>query len=135
DRLVVAPVAPHDLEPDRDRLVGLVGDDDALADLLVARGLDLLGGDRLGLRLGGATLLELGAVAAAGSGLALALLGALLGRAGPTRAALGDRDGAAGRAALLGRLGCDGLGGRGLGGRRGGSGLLRRGNGLLGSRL
>src|SRR5687767_8731171 len=43
DHLLVGRVAPGALDPDGDRLVALVGDDDALADLRVA-------GDALGLR-------------------------------------------------------------------------------------
>src|SRR2546430_1800144 len=37
DDLLVAPVAPRHVDPHRDRLVGLIGDDHALARLLTAR--------------------------------------------------------------------------------------------------
>ena len=49
DDLLVHPVAPGDVDPDGDRLVGLVGDDDALAHAC-APGPVLGAGERLGLR-------------------------------------------------------------------------------------
>src|SRR5438045_4739021 len=126
--LVVALVAPHDVDAHRDRLVGLVGDDDALADLRAAgavlggvigldrrRGLALLG--RLGL-LARAVTAPLGGVVLAAL---LALRGPLLGGARRTRR------GAARAAALLELLAAR-LRGRSLSRRS----LLRRGLGRLG---
>src|SRR4051812_19845448 len=154
--LLVAAVTAGDLDAHGDRLVGLVGDDAALARLRTARGLGVdrdrrLGRRRLGL-LGLLAFLDAPATALLGLALALgeALGLTLLGRArgalgclgvagGGTLLALGrghDRSRLAGdlrRLLGLGGFGRGGLGlrGLGLGGLRLGS-LRLRGLGLGG---
>src|SRR6185312_2399782 len=121
DDLLVAAVAPRDVDPHRDRLLGLVGDDDALAD--AARTFDrrVHGRQRLTRGLGRAAgrrfLLFRSAARAALDGLLAARLEpfgvAILGRALRARLAAVGRAGAAAtllRGELLGRLLRDGRG-------------------------
>src|SRR5918992_1371775 len=83
DDLLVHAVLAGDVDADRDRLVGLVGDDDALAHLELAARLGL-GSGGLGLGLAGAALAHLLPIGTAMPGLALTalepLLSTLLGR-------------------------------------------------------
>ena len=128
---MVAPVALHDVDAHGDRLVGLVGDDDALADLRAAGAVlgRVVGLDR-GLALAQLGLLGLQARAVAtplGGGVRTALLAlgvALLG--GALRALRGGALGPAGLELLAARL----RSGLGLGRRsflRGGLGRLSLG--------
>src|SRR4051794_437372 len=112
--LVVAAVAASHVDAHGDRLVGLVGDDYALTDLLdprhaLARGRGLAARSRrLGLGAGAARGPQLGLLAALG----LALLLALLGGALPSRPDPGGLGGAGAPAPFLGRQDLLALGGR-----------------------